>query len=95
MKQGEGGGEVAYNKQHEIFQHGLEMAVARYSNRAINQRANESPDESRHGLRIVRHELQTECQAVDVRAIVRDDAEGEDDEAELTEAAQGGEEHGC
>ena len=71
------------------------MAVARYSNRAINQRTNECPDESRHGLRIVRHELQAECQAVDIRAIVRDDAEGEDDEAELTEAAQGGEEHGC
>ena len=63
------------------------MAVPWYSNSAVNERTDKCPYEARYGLRVVRHELQAECQAVDIGAIIRDDAEGEDDEAELAEAS--------
>ena len=84
-----------YDEQHEVFQNGLKMAVAWDSNSAVDEGTDESPDESRNGLRVVCHELQTESQAIDIGAIVCDDAESENDEAELTEAAERGEEHGC
>ena len=70
------------------------MAVARYSNGAVNECGDERPDEPRHGLRPATQHLHAERYAIDIGAIVRDDAEGEDDEAELAEAAQGGEQHG-
>ena len=71
------------------------MAVAWDSDGAVDESADKGPDESRNGLRVVCHELQTECQAIDIGAVIRNDAEREDDKAELTEAAKRGEEHGC
>ncbi len=91
LKKGGGG---TYDEQHEILQHALEMAVPRNGNRAIDNRPHKGPDETRDRLRPLRHELQAEGQAIDVRAVVGDDAEGEDDEAEFAEGAEGGEEHG-
>ena len=70
------------------------MTVARDGNGAVHQRADERPDEPRHGLRPPTHQLQTERHAVDIGAIVRDDAEGQDHEAELPEAAEGREQYG-
>ena len=70
------------------------MAVARDGNGAVHQRADERPNEPRHRLRPTTHQLQTERHAVDVGAIVRDDAEGQNHEAELPEAAEGREQHG-
>ena len=69
------------------------MAVPWDRNGAVDQRADEGPDEPRHGLRVVRHDLHAEGQAVDIGAVVGDDAEGEDDEAERAEAAQWREKH--
>ena len=71
------------------------MAVAWDSNRAVYKGADECPDEARHSLRPATHQLQTESHAVDVGAVVRDNAESEDDKTELTEAAEGWEKHGC
>ena len=71
------------------------MAVAWDSDGAVDEGADEGPDESWNGLRVVRHKLQTECQAVDIGAVVCNDAERENDEAELTEASERGEEHSC
>ena len=71
------------------------MAVSWDSDSAIDKGTDKCPDEARNGLRVVCHELQTERQAVDIGAVVCNDAEGEDDEAELTEAAERGEKHGC
>ena len=70
------------------------MAVAWDGDGAVHEGADEGPDEARDGLRPAAEQLQAEGHAVDVGAIVRDDAEGQDDEAELAEAAQGREEHG-
>ena len=71
------------------------MAVAWDSDSAVDKGADERPDESWNGLRVVCHELQTECQAVDIGAVVCNDTERENDEAELTEAAERGKEHSC
>ena len=70
------------------------MAVAGDGDGAVHERADEGPDEAGDGLRPAAEQLQAERDAVDVGAVVRDDAEGQDDEAELSEAAQGREEHG-
>ncbi len=71
------------------------MAVAWDSNGAVYEGADECPDETRHGLRPAAHQLQTEGHAVDVGAIVRDNAESQNDETKLAEAAEGREKHGC
>ena len=71
------------------------MAVAWDGNRAVYEGADECPDEAGHRLGVVCHELQTECQAVDIWAIVCNDAECENDKAEFAKAAKRGEEHGC
>ena len=70
------------------------MTVARNGNGAVHEGADEGPDEPRDGLRPAPQQLQTKGHAVDVGAIVRDDAEGQNDEAKLPEAAQGREQHG-
>lgn len=64
------------------------MVVAGDGDRAIDERADEGPDEPRHRLRPAAHDLQTERYAVDIRAVVRDDAQRQHDEAELAEAAE-------
>lgn len=86
---GEGLLGTTYDDEHEILQDALKMAVPRDRNGAIDERPDEGPDEARHGLRPPSENLQTETHAVDVGAVVGDDAEGEDDEAELAEASQG------
>ena len=78
----------AYDQQHKVLEHGLEVAVAGDGDGAVDEGADEGPDEARHGLRPAAHDLQAEGHAVDVRAVVGDDAERQDHEAELAEAAQ-------
>ena len=70
------------------------MTVARDGDGAVHQSADERPNETRHGLRPATHQLQTERHAVDIGAIVRHDAEGQNHEAELPEAAEWREQHG-
>ena len=64
------------------------MGVSRNGNGAINDRADECPDEPGDHLAIRSHDLQTERQAVDIGAIIRNDAQRQDDEAKVTEAAK-------
>lgn len=71
------------------------MAIAWDSNSAVYEGGDERPDEARYRLRPATHHLQTEGHAVDIGAIVRDDAESQNDKTKLAEAAKGWEEHGC
>ena len=92
-------GEPVRDQQHEVLEHVLEVRVARDGDGAVDDRGEERPDEARDRRRPAAEHLQAESHAVDVRAVVRDDAERGDDEAELAEAvARGaavrGEEHG-
>lgn len=87
-------GENTYNDEHKVLQDALEMAVARDRNGAVDERPDEGPDVPWHGLRPPSKNLQTQTHAVDVGAVVGDDAEGENDEAELTKASQGREKNG-
>lgn len=86
---------VTYNQQHKVLQNLLEIAIAGNRNRAIDECADKSPDKSRNHLRPASHDLQTECQAVNIGTIIRNDAEREHDQAKGSEASQGWEEHGC
>ena len=81
------------DQQHEILQDRLEVAVAWDSDRAVNDRADEGPDETGNALGDARKELQGQRDGVDIRAVVGNDGEGEDDEAELSKAAKGWDEH--
>ena len=71
------------------------MRVSWDGNGAVDERADKCPDESRYGLRPSPHNLQAEGQAVDVWAVVRDDAQCQYDQAELAEAAEGRKKDGC
>ena len=88
-------GGMAYDDVHEVLQHRLEVAVARDGDGDEGERAEGGPDEARNGLRPAGHDLQRQAQAVDVRAVVGDDAQSQNDEAELAKAAQRGNEHGA
>lgn len=64
------------------------MRVAWDGNGAVDQSADESPDEAGNGLRPTAHDLQAERQTVNIGAVICDDAKGQDDEAELAKAAE-------
>ena len=72
---GQGTGEGAYNEQHEVLEHLLEMGVPWDGNRAVDNRTHQGPEEAGNVLRVVAHNLETECQAVDIGAVVRNYAE--------------------
>ena len=71
------------------------MAVAWNGDGAVYEGADERPDETRYGLRPATQQLQTEGHAVDIGAVVRDDAKRQNDKTELAETAEGWEEDGC
>lgn len=73
LREGRGEGRT-YDQEHEILKNLLEVAVAWDSDGAVHEGADEGPDEARHGLRPATQHLQTEGHAVDVGAVVRDDA---------------------
>lgn len=64
------------------------MRIARDGNGAVDQSADEGPDEAGNGLRPTAHHLQTERQTVDIGAIIGNDAQGQDDEAKLAKTAE-------
>ena len=64
------------------------MGVPRDGDGAVDDGADESPDEAGDDGRPSAHHLQGEGDAVDVGAVVADNAQSEDDEAELAEAAE-------
>ena len=71
------------------------MIVAWDGNGAVDEGADESPDKAGNSLRVFCQELQTKGQAVDIGAVVGNNAEREDNKAELAEATQGGKQHCC
>ena len=79
---------MAYNQQHEVFQDAFKMAVAWNGDGAVDDRADKRPDEAGDHLAVGCHDLQTECQAVDVGAVVRNDAQREYHEAKISKTAQ-------
>ena len=80
-------GKPVPNHQHEVLQDRLEVAVSRDRDRAVDDRADQSPQEARDHLGIVGQDLQREGEGVDVGTVVADNGEREDDDAELAEAA--------
>lgn len=88
-------GEPVGDEQHEVLKDILEVAVARDGDGAVDDGADEGPDEAGHPLGGAREHLQREGHRVDVRAVVGDDGEREDDQAELTESAERWDEHSC
>ena len=81
---------------HKVLKHLFEMRVARDRNRNVDGCAHGGPDEARHALcPAPAQDLDGQTDRVDVGAVVGDDAQGEDDEAELAEAAEGPEEDGA
>ena len=64
------------------------MGVSWNGDRAVDDGADEGPDEAGDDGGPATHDLQGEGDAVDVGTVVPDDAQSEDDEAELAEAAE-------
>lgn len=82
-------GEPVGNDQHEVLKDGLEVVVSWDGDCDVDAGADEGPDEARDALGPAGEELEGEGDGVDVGAVVGDNGEGKDDEAEVTEAAQG------
>lgn len=76
------------DQQHEVLENRLKVPVARNGNSAVNESSDESPDEARNSLRDLGEELEGERDRVDVGAVVCNNGESEDNEAELTELSQ-------
>ena len=81
--------EPVRDHQHEVLEHGLEVGVAGDRDCAVDGGGDEGPDEARDVLGVVGEDLDAEADAVDVGAVVADDGEGDDDEAEVAEGAEG------
>ena len=82
-----------YNQQHEIGQDRGEVRVSWNGNGNVDQSANESPDESGNTLSPSSKDLQGERDGVNVGAVVGNDGQCENDQAELSEFTQRSEEH--
>ena len=70
------------------------MTITWNSNGAVDESSNKSPHEAGNALRDASKKLEGERDRVDVGAIVGDDGKSEDDEAELSESAQGRDDNG-
>ena len=64
------------------------MGVAGDSDAAVDDCADESPDEARDLLRVLGEDEEGEGERVDVGAVIADDGQGENDDAEVAEVAQ-------
>lgn len=82
------------DKAHEILEDGLKVVVTGDTDGKGDARGEESPDEPRHALRSPAQHLQRQADRVDVGAVVGDNGQGQDDEAELAETAERLK-HGC
>lgn len=71
------------------------MSVSWDGNRAVDERSDEGPHKARYSLRDTGEELEGERDGVDVWAVIGDDGESEDDEAELTEPTKRRNDDGC
>ena len=69
------------------------MAVAGNSNGAVDDCANEGPDEAGDFLGVAGEDEEREGERVDVGTIIADDRESEDDDAEIAKGAEVGDEN--
>ena len=81
-------GKPVSDKVHEVLQHRFEVIVAWNGNGDVNPGCNACPDETRDARCPASQDLDGERDGVDVRAVVGDDSEGEDDETEFAERAE-------
>lgn len=82
-------GQPVGDQVHEVLEDDLEVAVARDGDGEGHAGGEEGPDEAGHALRPAAQDLKGEGDRVYVRAVVGDDGEGKDHEAEFAEAAEG------
>lgn len=92
---GNGKGEVRTNEVHEILQHSLEMRVSRNRNRDVHRGTHSGPHESRHTLcPSSTQDLDRKTHGVDIRAVVRNNAQTQYNEAEFAKTTERPEENG-
>lgn len=87
-------GEPVSDEVHEVLEDFFEMRVAGDGNRDVHACCDGRPDEAGDALGAAAHDLHGEGDGVDVGTVVCNDGEGEDNKAELSEAAEGREEDG-
>ena len=85
---------MTYDDQHEVFKDRLKVRISRDGNGDIAARSQECPNETGYTGGPSGEDLHTEGHRVNVRTVVGDDRQCENDQAELPEPAQGGEEDG-
>lgn len=83
---------ITHNDQHEVFKDRLKVRISGDGDGDIAACSQECPDETGYTSSPSGEDLHTERHRVNVRAVVGDDRQCEDDQAELTESAQGGKE---
>lgn len=81
------------DKIHEVLKHSLEMRIAWNRNRNVHSRGNAGPDETRDTLGPASEHLHGQTDTVDVGAVVGNDAERKNDQAEFAKATKRREEH--
>lgn len=82
-------GQPVGDEVHKVLQDELEVRIAGDGNGERDTRGEESPDETRNTLGPATEHLEGQGDGVDVGAVVGDDGEGEDDQAELAESTEG------
>lgn len=80
--------EIIGDNQHEVLEGQSEVIVSRNGNNDEDDSSDQSPDEARDLLRPSSENLQTKSERVNVGAVVRDDAQSENDHAEFAEATK-------
>lgn len=81
-------GQPVGDEVHEVFQDGLEVGVAGDGDGEGHARSEEGPDKAGYALRVAAQDLQGQGDGVDVGAVIGDDGQGQDHQAELAESAE-------
>lgn len=81
-------GQPVGNEVHEVLEDGLEVGVAGDGDGEGDAGGEESPNETGHALRVAAQDLQGQGDGVDVGAVVGDNGESQNDQAELAETTQ-------
>lgn len=81
-------GQPVGDEVHEVLEDGLEVGVTGDGDSEGDAGGEESPDETGHALRVAAQDLQGQGDGVDVGAVVGDNGQGQDDQAELAETTQ-------
>lgn len=88
-------GEPIADEVHEVLEDGFKVTVPWDGNGDVYSSCNCSPNVSRHTLGVSRKDLDGQSDGVDVGAVVGNDGQGEDDQAEFTKGSEVIDENGA